>query len=83
MTYSNVTANQTNQNYGTIADVNLLGRWNFDDGTANDSSGYGHNGTLVGNATIIDDAERGKVLALDGTGDYVDLGNGSLDQSGQ
>jgi len=28
-------------------DSNLVGCWNFDDGTANDSSGKGHHGTIV------------------------------------
>ena len=31
---------------------------------------------------IIDDAERGKVLSLDGSGDYVDLGNGAWTNPG-
>jgi len=51
-------------------DSNLVGCWNFNDGTANDSSGRGHHGTLVqGHAAtsvaIVDDADRGnKVLEL-------------------
>ena len=59
-----------------------IGAWTFDDGTANDSSGNGHNGTLAGNAVIVTDAERGEVLALDGDGDYVDLGNGDWTNPG-
>ncbi len=39
-----------------IADPNLLGWWNFDDGTANDSSTYGHHGTIRGDVTIVEDA---------------------------
>ena len=35
-------------------------------------------GILVGNAKIIDDPERGKVLNLDGSGSYVDCGNNWL-----
>jgi len=50
----------------------LVGQWNFDDSTANDSSGNSHNGTLTGGATIVYDANRaGNVLSLDGTDDYV------------
>jgi len=51
-------------------DSNLVGCWNFDDGTADDSSGKGHHGTLVQGHTatsvkIVDDADRGsKVLEL-------------------
>jgi Concanavalin A-like lectin/glucanases superfamily/Putative Ig domain len=58
-----------------LASVNLVAHLTFDDGTANDSSGYGNNGILNGGATIVTDAERGKVLSLDGTSGYVDLGN--------
>ena len=32
---------------------NLVGYWTFDDGTAKDLTGNGHNGTLMGNAQII------------------------------
>ncbi len=46
------------------AEPNLLGRWNFDDGTANDISGNGHHGTIIGEADIVDDSERGKVLRI-------------------
>jgi hypothetical protein len=52
----------------------LVSQWNFDDGTAKDSIG-GNNGTLMGNAAIVTDAQRGRVLSLDGNGDYVNLGN--------
>ncbi len=58
---------------------NPVGWWKFD-GNANDSSGGGNHGTLVGDANIVADAERGPVLGLDGSGDYVTIGdNGSLD----
>jgi len=33
-------------------DPNLVGYWNFDDGTANDLSGNGNNGTFMGNAVL-------------------------------
>ena len=66
---------------GTFAP--LVAHLTFDDGTANDSSGAGNNGTLINGASVIDDPIRGKVLSLDGVDDYVDLGNdGSLDLSG-
>jgi hypothetical protein len=60
----------------------LVAYLNFDDGTANDSSGYGNHGTLVNGAAIVTDATRGRVLLLDGVDAYVNLGNGaSLDLS--
>jgi len=43
-----------------------------------DSSGHEINGTLVGDARIVDDPVRGKVLELDGDGDWVDCGNNLL-----
>lgn len=49
----------------------LLAKWDFDSGNTDDSSGNGYNGILNGDAHIEDDAVRGKVLSLDGNGDYV------------
>ena len=52
--------------------------WDFErsDGeVVEDSSGNGLDGTLVGDARIIDDLDRGgRVLYLDGNGDWVDCG---------
>ena len=62
--------------------ASLVGRWSFDDQTANDSSGNGHNGTLTGNAAIVNDGTRGYVVNLDGTGDYVSLGTGAWTNPG-
>jgi len=57
-------------------DANLVALYTFDDGTAGDTSGFGTaaDGTMVGDAGVVTDAERGKVLSLDGDGDYVDCG---------
>jgi hypothetical protein len=52
----------------------LIAEWAFED-NYDDTSGSGFHGTPVGDATIVDDAERGKVLSLDSDGDYVDCGN--------
>ena len=41
-----------------------------------DSSGNGLHGTLIDDAHIVSDPERGSVLSLDGKGDHVDCGNG-------
>ena len=59
----------------------LIARYNFDEvggNTVPDSSGHEINGTLVGDARIVDDPVRGKVLELDGDGDWVDCGNDLL-----
>ena len=38
-------------------DPNLVGYWNFDDGTATDLSGNGNNGNFMGQATVTDFAD--------------------------
>jgi hypothetical protein len=58
--------------WGTAGDPDLVAHWKLD-GNANDSVGENH-GTLVGDATWVDDADRGQCLDLDGDGDYVDVG---------
>jgi hypothetical protein len=62
---------------GTAAfgDLNsgLVALWKFE-GNFNDSAGTNH-GTPKGDAKIVIDAERGRVLELDGTGDYVEIPN--------
>ena len=52
----------------------IIGWWKFD-GDAKDSSGSELHGKIVGHAKIVSDPVRGKVLSLDGSGDYVDCGN--------
>ncbi|MHC4675958.1 MAG: LamG-like jellyroll fold domain-containing protein, partial [Planctomycetota bacterium] len=51
-------------------DKRLAGHWKFD-GDATDSSRNGRDGTLMGDATFVDDPNRGQVLSLGGSGDYV------------
>jgi hypothetical protein len=46
--------------------VHARGTWNFDDDTANDSSGNDLTSTLVPTASIVEDADKGKVLELGG-----------------
>ena len=55
----------------------LVGRWTFDDGTANDSSGNGYNGTIVGGPTFSTDTHNGvgKSLGMGGLG-YVKVDTG-------
>ena len=59
----------------------LIARYSFDETsrkTVSDSSGNKIDGTLVGDARIVDDPVRGKVLELEGDGDWVDCGNDLL-----
>lgn len=54
-----------------------LGHWKFDEGYSNiahDSGILGKNGTIT-NATWSNDAKLGKSLNLDGTGDFVQVGD--------
>jgi hypothetical protein len=55
----------------------MLGHWKAD-GDAQDSSGNENHGTPLGDATIVEDAERGLVAAFDGDGDAVNVGNSEL-----
>ena len=52
----------------------LLAYWPLDTDYS-DYSGSGFHGTPMGDASLIADTERGNVLSLDGSGDYVDCGN--------
>ncbi|MCP4712226.1 MAG: hypothetical protein GY869_26690 [Planctomycetes bacterium] len=65
--------------------LDLLAQWNFDNGTADDSSGNNLHGYFMGDAHVINDPTRGLVLNLSGDpNDYVDCGNdSSLDLSGE
>jgi hypothetical protein len=57
----------------------LVGYWKFESssgGITPDETRV-NNGNLINNAIIANDAERGKVLSLDGDIDYVDCGNDS------
>jgi hypothetical protein len=62
--------------FGTVSSIpaGLVARYGFE-GNANDLSGNGLNGQLRAGGAFIADAERGRVLSLDGDGAYVDLGN--------
>ena len=60
---------------------NMIAWWKFDeaeDARVLDSSGNNLHGRLLGDAKIVPDSARGKVLSLDGDGDYVDCGNNPL-----
>jgi hypothetical protein len=66
----------------------LVGRWTFEktskSGKFPDVSGSDLHGETVGDARIVEDTERAKVLRLDGNGDYVDCGNhGQFDITGE
>jgi len=60
----------------TTQESALVGYWKFDEGsgtTANDSSGYGNNGTLYNGPTWTS-GEVGGALSFDGVDDYMDCG---------
>ena len=55
----------------------LIGYWKLDDGAgsyANDASGNGNKGTLVGSPTWVN-GKIGKALSFNGSSQYIDLGN--------
>jgi len=54
-------------------DKDLIAYYPFDDGTANDQSGNGINGTLQNGAEIIDGGKV-KTASFDGSDDYINLG---------
>lgn len=56
----------------------MIAWWKFDQAKGNtilDSSGNDLHGELVGDAKVVSDPLRGKVLSLDGDGDWVDCGD--------
>jgi PAS domain S-box-containing protein len=65
----------------TGREPDLIALWNFDDGTARDSSTNGHHGTLIGNARVANEpmpvqSTPGPLehhLELDGNNSYVEL----------
>ncbi len=59
------------------ADPDLVAHWKFDDGSGTtlfDSSGNGHDGTLMGDPKWVP-GKLGGALEFDGDGDYVDCGS--------
>ncbi len=59
------------------ADPDLVAHWKFDDGSGTtlfDSSGNGHDGTLMGDPKWVS-GHLGGALEFDGDGDYVDCGS--------
>ena len=50
-----------------------LAVWLKFDGDTSDSSGNGRDGTLMGEATLVEGGKMGGALSLDGDGDYVTL----------
>jgi hypothetical protein len=56
----------------------LVAQYRFEEskeGLALDASENGLHGRFTGDACLVDDPERGKVLSLDGDGDWVDCGD--------
>jgi hypothetical protein len=66
-------------NMAGAADPDLVAHWKFDDGSGTtlfDSSGNGHDGTLMGDPKWVP-GKLGGALEFDGDGDYVDCGASS------
>jgi len=63
-----LTSDQINARMNTVLsgnEVDLLAYWNFDDGTADDQSDHGHNGSFMGNATTFEcDRSNGQAPTL-------------------
>jgi len=63
-------------------DEGLIAYYSFDDGTARDNSGNGHDGVIHG-ATVVDGV-KGKALYFDGVNDYVEIpDDNSLETEGE
>ncbi len=60
-------------NVTTSLHADLQGRYTFDSGAEDTSAGTTHDGVLIGDAASTTDTERGNVLSLDGTGDFVQV----------
>lgn len=60
---------------------NLVGHWNFDDGTARDSSGYDNHGVPTGGAIV--DGVLGRGLDLRGGGNFITISNSASLQTHQ
>jgi len=77
------------QQVHALLGANAVGIWNFDEeeiGTCSDGSdvcdvsGYGNHGTFYGDTQFVNSNIERYALSFDGTGDYVNCGNGeSLD----
>ena len=52
-------------------DEGLVAYWSFDDGTAHDDSGHGHDGVIHGAAVVL--GVSGNALSFDGIDDYVEI----------
>jgi len=62
---------QFSQSVHHFLGANVVGLWNFNDGTSGDSSGYDHSGTISGAVFSSDTpSEQGQSLSLDGN-DYI------------
>jgi large repetitive protein len=57
-----------------ISITGLVGYWSFDNGTANDNSGNGNNGTLINNPSVVA-GKSGQALSFNGSTQYVNVGS--------
>jgi hypothetical protein len=73
--FNSITVDESPATYlVTPLDRSMVGNWKFDEGagnTAEDSSGYGNDGTLYNNPTWVD-GKYGKALSFDGVDDRIE-----------
>ncbi len=72
-----VSAQQLRINPFTEPDIDsgLVAWWSFDDSTAVDNSGNGHNGTIYGATPVSGVGALGTALSFDGVNDYIAVPN--------
>jgi hypothetical protein len=79
--FNSITVDESPATYlVTPLDRSMVGNWKFDEGagnTAEDSSGYGNDGTLYNNPTWVD-GKYGKALSFDGVDDHVRVPHSEL-----
>ncbi|MCK4625156.1 MAG: VCBS repeat-containing protein [Phycisphaerae bacterium] len=54
-----------------LSNVDLVAYWSFDDGTAEDQSGFGNHGTIFGATPVV--GVSGQALYFDGVDDFVEV----------
>ncbi len=61
------------QTVQALDETDLIASWTFEDGTAQDTSGYNHDGTIHGAQMIA--GTKGNALHFNGVDNYIDIPN--------
>ena len=72
-----LTTDEVTALYNTFQNNGLVAHWSFDDCTAKDNSGNGHDGTNNGNPQCVD-GTKGKAFSFNGVNDYVLVSDESM-----